>query len=251
MEYTVGKLAKISGVSPRTLRYYNEVGLLNPKELNASGYRIYGDDEVKRLQQILFYKALDVPLEDISLILDTSGFNPLTALENHKKSLLVKQMQIETLVNNVEQSINELKGGRKMSDIEKFEGFKEKMIQENEAKYGEEVREKYGNDVINSSNEKIRKMSQQGQDKAAKLGIIIMEKLNQGFEAKDYKGELAQEIYELHKDWIMCYWSSYSPEGHKGLSDMYVSDKRFKEYYDKEQEGLSEYLRQVIHNFAQ
>ena len=247
MEYTVSGLAKLSGVSPRTLRYYDQINLLRPAKMNDSGYRIYGQVQVNRLQQILFYKTMEIPLEEIGKILDAKGFNPLTALKNHREKLVKKQSEIEKLLHNIDQSMNELKGGRTMSNQEKFEGFKEKMIKENEAKYGSEVRAAYGDSVIDASNEKIRKMSQAGHDKATKLGIIIIEKLKEGFETKETHGGLASEIYELHKEWIMCYWPSYSAQGHKGLGDMYVQDERFKEYYDKEQDGLAQYLRDVIH----
>ncbi len=93
-------------------------------------------------------------------------------------------------------------------------------------------------------------MSKGAHKKAEKLGIIIMEKLKEGLESKDIDSPLAKEIFDLHKEWIMCYWSTYSAEGHKGLGDMYVSDERFKSYYDKEQDGVAEYLRDVIHRWA-
>lgn len=247
MEYTVSGLAKLSGVSPRTLRYYNEIDLLTPAKINDSGYRIYGQEQVDRLQQILFYKTMEVPLEEIGDILDAKGFDPITALKSHRKRLINKRNEIEKLLHNIDQSMNELKGGRQMSNKEKFEGLKEKMIRDNEARYGSEVREAFGDEVVDASNEKLRKMSQAGHEKATKLGIIIIEKLKEGFATGETSGELATEIYELHRDWIMCYWPSYSAEGHKGLGDMYVQDERFKEYYDKEQEGLAQYLRDVIH----
>lgn len=247
MEYTVSGLAKLSGVSPRTLRYYDEIELLKPAKMNDSGYRIYGQLEVNRLQQILFYKTMEIPLDDIGDILDAKDYDALVALKNHRKRLIKKQSEIEKLLHNIDQSMTELKGGRIMSDQEKFEGLKETMIQENEAKYGSEVREKYGDEVIDSTNAKIRKMSQAGHDKATKLGIIIIEKLKEGFASGETTGPLAVEIYELHKDWIMCYWQSYSVDAHKGLGDMYIQDQRFKEYYDKEQIGLAHYLRDIIH----
>lgn len=247
MEYTVSGLAKLSGVSPRTLRYYDEIKLLTPAKMNDSGYRIYTQVQVERLQQILFYKTMEIPLDEIGDILDAKGFDPLTALRSHRKRLIKKQSEIEKLLHNIDQSMNELKGGRKMNNQDKFEGFKEKMIQDNEAKYGSEVREAYGDKTVDQYNDKIRKMTQNGYDKASKLGIIIIEKLKEGFVSGETIGPLAEEIYDLHKEWIMCYWTSYSTQGHKGLGDMYIQDERFKEYYDKEQAGLAQYLRNVIH----
>lgn len=250
MDYTVSKLAKMSGVSPRTLRYYDEIELLKPCRTNESGYRLYGPDEVNRLQQILFFKTMEMPLEDINKVLDDQAFDPMKALAEHKQRLLAKREKIDRLLQNIEQSLGAMKGGHTMSDKEKFEGFKEKMIQDNEAKYGKEVREKYGDEMVDASNEKVRKMSEQGHKHAEKLGIIIKEKLKEGFEAKDIEGALGKEIYELHREWIMCYWSQYSVEDHKGLGDMYVADERFRSYYDEEQEGVAQYLRDVINAHA-
>ena len=250
MEYTVSKLAKLSGVSPRTLRYYDEISLLSPEFSTRNKYRIYGPEQVQRLQQILFYKAMGFPLDEISNILDAEGFDPLLALENHKKRLNSKKEQLEKLLFNIDQTIEELKGGHKMKDYEKFEGFKETMIKENEEKYGKEMREKYGDEIIDASNDKHRKLSKAGHEKATKLGIIIIEKLKEGYDKQIYEGPLAKEIFDLHKEWIMCYWTSYSAAAHKGLGDMYIQDERFKEYYDQEQEGLAQYLRDIIHIYA-
>ncbi len=247
MEYTVSQLAKVSGVSPRALRYYDEIGLLKPYRINESGYRLYERGEVDRLQQILFYKTMEIPLEEIGAILDDKAFDPARALEVHRQRLLDKRHQIDQLLNNIEQSIEALNGGNEMSDKEKFEGFKEALIEENEAKYGKEVREKYGDDLVNASNDKVRKMSEAGHKHAEKLGIIIKEKLMEAFDKKEVTGPLAKEIYELHREWIMCYWPAYSVEGHKGLGDMYVADDRFKAYYDDEKEGVAAYLRDIIH----
>ncbi len=89
MEYTVQKLARLAGISPRTLRYYDEIGLLKPARINSSGYRIYGQEEVDRLQQILFYRELAVNLKDIRNILDSPSFNRTRALQDHRSKLLV------------------------------------------------------------------------------------------------------------------------------------------------------------------
>lgn len=87
MEYTVSQLAKLSGVSPRTLRYYDQIGLLKPDRINSSGYRIYGKEQVDMLQQIIFYRELDVSIEEIKNIVQQPGFDQVTALENHFQNL--------------------------------------------------------------------------------------------------------------------------------------------------------------------
>ena len=90
MEYTVSQLAKLSGVSPRTLRYYDQIGLLKPDRINSPGYRIYGKEQVDMLQQIIFYRELDVSIEEIKNIVQQPGFDQVTALENHFQNLKQK-----------------------------------------------------------------------------------------------------------------------------------------------------------------
>lgn len=91
MEYTVNKLAKLAGISTRTLRYYDEIGLLSPVRMSSNGYRIYGKIEVDRLQQILFYRELGVPLDEIKKIISTKDFDGVTALQSHLTALLAKR----------------------------------------------------------------------------------------------------------------------------------------------------------------
>jgi len=247
MKYTVSKLAKLSGVSSRTLRYYDEIALLKPERISESGYRIYESQQVNRLQQIMFYKGMGISLEDIKAILDDSNFNPKHALLEHKIRLLNKRKQIGLMLKNIDSTLAELEGEKTMTDQEKFEGLKETMIKENEEKYGAEVRKKFGDQLVDGVNEKVRNRDQVGHTHAEKLEIIIKEKLKEGLKKKDTKGPLGKEIYRLHKEWIMCYWPKYSIEGHKGLGDMYVCDERFKAYYDDEIEGMAQYLHDVIY----
>lgn len=254
MEYTVSKLAKLSNVSTRTLRYYDEINLLNPAKLSESGYRLYEKEQVDRLQQILFYKALDVPLEEIGKILDNPNFDPVVALADHHQRLMSRKEQLETLIVTIEKSIETLTGGIKMTDQEKFKGFTEKLILENEEKYGDEIRKKYGEGIVQQSYAKMREMTKLDHDHAKKLGIIINEKLKESFHLTEELGHLntdiAQEVFYLHKEWIIIYWPTYSSEAHKGLGDMYVADDRFRSYYDAEQEGLATHLRDIIHYYA-
>lgn len=246
MEYTVQKLREIAKISKRTLRYYDEIGLLKPARVNSSGYRIYGEKEINKLQQILFYRELGVSLEQIKLILENPLFDEIEALKEHRIKLLEKQKQIDLLLKNVNKTIQLKEGEVKMSDREKFEGFKKNIIDTNEKKYGEEIREKYGNESIEKSNKKFQNMTEEDYNDFIKLGNEVNEKLLQAFNTGNPKGELAQEVAELHKKWLLYTWSSYTKEAHAGLAEMYVYDERFKEYYDKEQDGLAEFLRDSI-----
>ena len=143
MEYTINKLAKLAGISTRTLRYYDELGLLSPARVSSNGYRIYGQKEIDRLQQILFYRELGVSLEEIRNILASKDFDGLTALESHLSALLARREQLDLLVANVRKTIKTMKGEIKMSDQEKFEGFLQKLVDDNEQQYGEEIRQKF------------------------------------------------------------------------------------------------------------
>jgi DNA-binding transcriptional MerR regulator len=250
MEYTVLKLGKVAGVSTRTLRYYDEIGILKPARINSSGYRIYGEMEVEKLQQILFYKELGIGLEQIKDILEDPAFDVANALAEHRGQLLEKRKQLDLLIANVDKTIAVKEGRTTMSDKEKFEGFKKNMIDENERKYGIEVREKYGDETVDQSNAKLQNMSQEELERANKLAEDIHQSLAEAFKTGDPSGSAAQKAANLHKQWISMYWPKYSKEAHAGLGDMYVADERFKAYYDKEQDGVAEFLRDAIYVYT-
>ncbi|MFD2444958.1 MerR family transcriptional regulator [Bacillus sp. CGMCC 1.16607] len=246
MEYTVQKLGSIAGVSTRTLRYYDEIGILKPARINSSGYRIYGQAEVDRLQQILFYRELGVSLDSIKDIVTAPSFDGASALKEHREKLLEKREQLDLLIRNVDKTIALTEGRIHMSNKEKFEGFKKKMIEDNEKKYGKEIREKYGDDTIDKSNAKVMNMGQEEHDEVTKLAEQVQVTLAQAFATGDPAGELAQKAADLHKQWLCYYWSEYSKEAHAGLGQMYVDDERFTAYYDKNQPGTALFLRDAI-----
>ena len=246
MEYTVKKLAQMAGVSTRTLRYYDEIGILKPARINSSGYRIYGQAEVDRLQQILFYRELGVGLESIKDIVTAPSFDGAKALREHREKLLEKREQLDVLISNVDKTIALTEGRIIMSDKEKFEGFKQKLIDDNEAKYGKEVREKYGDETVNKSNQKVKGMSQEQYDEVTKLATEVIETLHAAFETGDPAGELSQKTADLHRQWLCYYWDSYSKEAHAGLAQMYVDDPRFTAYYDEKHPGAAEFLRDAV-----
>ncbi|HEY8436476.1 MAG TPA: MerR family transcriptional regulator [Haloplasmataceae bacterium] len=137
MEYTISELARLSGVSTRTLRYYDALGLLKPTRIHSSGYRIYDREAIDRLQLILFYRELGFALKTIKDLMEADDFDVLTALRTHRKELLARRKQLDLLIQTVEKTIQAKERGIAMSDQEKFIGFKERLIAENEAKYGE------------------------------------------------------------------------------------------------------------------
>ncbi|MFJ8246967.1 MerR family transcriptional regulator [Peribacillus asahii] len=246
MEYTVNKLAQLSGVSSRTLRYYDQIGLLKPARINSSGYRIYGQKEVDLLQQILFYRELEVRLEEIIEIIHQPTFNQTTALKNHYNNLKKKRARLDKIIATVEMTIASKEGGISMQDKQKFEGFKEKMIEDNEQKYGKEIREKYGDETVDASNAKLRGMSQEDYQAMAVLGKEILSLLEKAYETGNPASDVAQELAAKHKEWLMYSWPNYSKEAHAGLAEMYVADERFTAYYDKNVKGGTEFLRDAI-----
>lgn len=246
MEYTVQKLAHLAGVSSRTLRYYDEIGILKPARISSSGYRIYGQQEVDRLQQILFYRELGMSLEGIKDIVTSPDFDGAKALREHRVKLLEKRAQLEQLIENVEKTIAQKEGRITMSDKEKFEGFKRKLIEENEAKYGEEIRERYGEKTVEESNRKLMNMTKEQYDEFTRLGEEVLDTLCEALKTGDPAGELAQKTADLHRQWLAYSWPSYSKENHAGLAQMYVDDPRFTAYYDERQPGAAEFLRDAV-----
>ncbi|OXM82321.1 MerR family transcriptional regulator [Paenibacillus rigui] len=246
MEYTVQKLGRLAGISTRTLRYYDQIGMLKPARINSSGYRIYGQTEVDRLQQILFYRELGVPLDQIKELVTDPSYDGAKALKEHRKQLLDRRDQLDLLIANVEKTIALHEGRTTMTDQEKFEGFKQQMLDENEDKYGQEIREKYGEDTVNKSNAKWKSMTQQEYEEITQVANEVTKTLSEAYRNGDPASDIAQKAAELHKQWLTYYWSEYSKEAHAGLAQMYVDDERFKAYYDAEQPGTAAFLRDAI-----
>ena len=247
--YSTGKLSEISGVSSRTLRYYDEIGLLKPSFINESGYRYYDDNEVALLQQILFYKERGLDLQTIKEIIYRKDFDLSSALEEHLVSLEEEKKKIDSMINSVKLSIKSLKGEYNMSDKEKFEVFKKNLVDENEKNYGKEIREKYGDDLINKSNRKMLNMSEEDYNMFKELEeniLTLVEKCVK--ENLDLDSKEAKELANMHQKWIKMTWNKYSVEAHKSLAMMYIMDERFKEYYDRNIEGCADYLSMAIEN---
>lgn len=246
MEYSIQKLSQLAGVSSRTLRYYHEIGILKPAGINSSGYRVYGRAELDRLQQILFYRELGVSLEGIRKIVTAPGFDANKALKEHHARLLEQKDRLDLLIANVEKTIAAYEGRMTMQDCEKFEGFKQKLIDDNEEKYGVEARAKYGDEKVDLANQKIKEMSKEQYAKLESLSNILNATLKAAMAEGDPGGELGQKTAELHRQWLTFFWDSYSKEAHAGLAQMYEADERFSEYYDKIQTGAAVFLRDAI-----
>ena len=237
----------MSGISTRTLRYYDEINLLKPCRINSSGYRIYGEAQIDTLQQILFYRELGIGLSEISTIIHSPSFDRLKSLKEHLTTLKRKRSQINRLIDTVSKTILKEEGKIHMTDNEKFAGFKTQLIQDNEEKYGTEIRAKYGEDNVSESNRKLMNMSKEDYTKMEHLGKSINRLLEKAIAEKEAPdGELGRQIAGLHKEWLSFTWSKYSKEAHAGLVQMYVCDERFTAYYDSNVKGCAEFLRDCV-----
>ncbi len=247
MEYSIQELAQLSGVSTRTLRYYDEIGLLKPARTNEAGYRFYGQLEVDMLQQILFYRALDMKLATIQAIIKAPNFQHAEALKTHRAALLQRQEQLVTILQTVEKTIQSIEGEQPMSNEEKFKGFKERLIEDNEKQYGQEIRAKYGEGTVDASNAKLMNMTEQQYQAMQELEQQMFERLAEAMELGNPTSDIAMEVAELHKRWLSYTWNEYSQEAHAGLAQMYIADERFTAYYDERGTmGAAQFLHDAI-----
>src|SRR5512147_2173381 len=145
--YTVKQLSKLAGITPRTLHHYDEIGLLKPSRVGENGYRYYGEESLLRLQQILFYRELGMPLEDIKKIMGRRDFDVLGALRSHKEALRKQVVRLNRLIDTVDNTILYLKGNKEMSNKQLFEAFSD----EQQAEYEKEIMRKYDPATVKAS----------------------------------------------------------------------------------------------------
>lgn len=247
MEYTVKGLAQLSGVTPRTLRWYDREGLLRPARLTPAGYRIYGPEEVDRLQQILFYRALGLGLSAIRSLLDDPAYDRQTALQSHLRELKARRAQLDSLILTVQKTLQDEKGGTRMSDREKFECFKSRLLQEHETAYGAEVRARYGDQEADRAYARLSALTWEEYRSWEALGDRIRSELAGAVRAgDDPAGAAGAALAELHREWLNFSWEVYSPQAHRGLAALYTEDPRFTAYYDKELPGCAAFLRAAV-----
>lgn len=251
MEYSIRQLADLTGVSTRTLRYYDERGLLKPSRVNEQGCRYYEQEQVNLLQQILFYRERNLGLDVIKEIISNPQFDAAQALEEHLIALIEQEKHISTLIQTVKNTIADMKGERSMSDKEKFEGFKRELIEEKERLYGKEAREKYGEEAVDEANQKIMGLSEADYERFKNLEKEVLRQLEEAVRNKELpESETGHRIVLLHKDWLGYTWKEYSAQAHKGLASMYMADERFLAYYDKNLKGCGEFLVKAVDYWA-
>lgn len=177
MEYTIRELADLSGVTTRTLRWYDQIGLLKPGRVAENGYRYYGAAQVDRLQDILYYRALGVELAQIKACLDDPSFDRLAALRGHLTALEQEQARLEALIRSVRKTISAQERKELMNDQEKFEALKQRAVAWHEETYGREAREKYGDREVDAAQNTVRGLTQEQYREWTGLGDEILRRL--------------------------------------------------------------------------
>lgn len=195
----------------------------------------------------MFYKSLDMNLDEIKSIIQNPNFDIHKSLMEHHKRLLMKREELDLLIKNIEKTIAYNKGEIDMSNKEKFMGFKKEKIRKNEEKYGKEIREKYGDKIVDESNKKFLGMNEEDLKKMQEVEDEIIDLLLKVYENNDLDSEEATMVYKKHKEWLQFSWPTYSKEAHGGLAEMYVADERFAKYYnDKAGKDVVNILRDII-----
>lgn len=251
--YTVKELARLTGLTPRTLRYYDSIGLLCPRRGRENDYRLYGSGEVDRLQQILLYRDMGLPLEEIKNLLDAPGFDREAALREHLTRLRERRREVDALIRAVQNTLRNMEGGTIMIDKDKFEGMKRQAIEENEAAYGKELREKYGDEAVEEHTARLAGMSAQEWEKTQTDEEGYKAALRRAVETGDPAGEDAREAVRLHAAWLAHYWpeGKVTPEAHIGMAEMYARDERFAAYYEKVAPGCAAFFERAVKAYYQ
>ena len=246
-QYSVGALANMAGISVRTLHHFEAQGLLHPKRL-ANGYRVYGTADTNRLQQILLYREMGVSLSDIRQILDNPSFDQKAVLAQHLKELQARKTHIERLIESVAKTLESLEGGTPMSTEEKFEAFKQDLIDKNEKKYGAEVRKRWGDTIADASNEKMKRLTKSEWQHLDEIEKELRAELIAAVKEGNATGAHALHAAQLHAAYLCLSWPDglYSAKAHRGLAHAYLTDERFKSYYDAWIPGATEVLVDAI-----
>jgi len=238
--YTIKEISDLAGVTTRTLRYYDEIGLLPPAGIADNGYRQYDEENLLRLQQIMFFRELDVPLSEISAILDRPDFHLLDALENHRASLLGRARQLDALIRTVDNTIESLKGTRTINAKELFEGF-------DETKYTQEAQERWGSTPQYQQSQKKWAAYSAEEKKAIKeKGADLTRRMvGQKADISPDDAEIQKAIGEYYA-YLNTYFYTCDVEFLRSLSAMWAADPRFARNYDAVRAGGAQFVREAV-----
>jgi DNA-binding transcriptional MerR regulator len=241
MSYTIQKLATLAGVSVRTLHHYDAIGLLTPTRDEENGYRVYEEAELLTLQQILFYRELEVPLEEIKTMLHRSDFTLVSALQKHREALQHKQKRLEKLLKTIDTTLLKLQTHHDMPDEELYDAFKDEDVKP----YQDEAHVRWGNtDAYQQSMARVSKLTKAQMNDLKAKGAALTERLAAVMK-KNPAGPEAQALIEEHYHGIQFFYDC-PLSMYENLGEMYVNDPRFTAYYDKFRPGLAVFLRDAI-----
>jgi DNA-binding transcriptional MerR regulator len=243
--YTVRRLARIAGVSVRTLHHYDRIGLLAPRARTGSGYRLYGEAELLRLQQILFYRELDFPLPEIARILDDPDFDPVQALRGHRIALEGRLGRLHRLLKTLDQTIAKYEGGNMLKDEELYAGFAPERI----AAIKAEARERWGARRVEESERRLRSMPKERFEAVSREGDAVNRDLA-ALMGRDPADPEVRAAVERHHAWIRHFWTP-DAESYRGLGLHYAEHPEFRAYYDKYAPGLADFLRDAIARYCE
>ncbi len=237
----INEVVKLTGVSARTLQYYDEIGLLIPQKLD-NGYRDYTEENLEKLQKILFYRFLKFKLNDIRELLE-GDFDNLKILEQQRELILREKEKFEVILHNIEKTISNYKGEQTMTIEEKFNGFKKEDLN----KYENQAVEKYGKDTIEES-----KKRQSGREE------IVTEEFNEVFRSmarfKDENVDVAEKEVQSKVEDLYNNMNEYafdcSIEVFSYIGKGYVHNPEFKKNIDKFGEGVAEYTSKAIAKYC-
>ena len=238
--YTVKQLSRLAGVTPRTLHYYDEIGLLKPSRMGDNGYRYYGEETILRLQQILLYRKMEVPLGEIQALMGQADFDTQKALLEHREKLVQKIDQLNQIVQTVDETILYLKGLKPMSDKQLFSGLSE----EQQAEYEKEAMRTYDPETVKVSNVQWKRYpaakKQQILDEGNQIYADLAAALPEGADSPK-----VQAIVERWRRHIGYFWTP-NLDQLLGLAELYNEDARFKANFDRIHPDLAEFLRKAI-----
>ncbi|MFJ4538941.1 MerR family transcriptional regulator [Streptomyces tibetensis] len=244
MNYSVGQVAGFAGVTVRTLHHYDDIGLLVPSDRSHAGHRRYSDADLDRLQQILFYRELGFPLEEVAALLDDPDTDPRAHLRRQHELLTARIEKLRKMAAAVEHAMEARKMGINLTPEERFEVFGDKDPEQ----YAEEAEQRWGGtDAYAESQRRAAGYTKEDwtrmQAEVADWGERYDALMTAG---ESPTGEAAMDMAEEHRQHICGWFYECSYELHQGLGEMYVADERFKAFYDSMRPGLAEHLRDAI-----
>lgn len=235
----IHEAAKLTGVTVRTLQYYDRIGLLPPSELTEAGYRLYDQHSLEVLQQILFFRELNFPLQQIKKILYDPGYDQAQALQKQKELLTMERERLDRLIALADST---LKGDQSMN----FADFDKTEIEKAKQKYADEVKARWGNtDAYAESERKTKAYGTEEWKAVNERGEAILRAFGEhGTEPPD--GEAAQDLVRRWQQHISDSFYTCTDEILSGLGQMYVGDARFTENIDRFGEGTAAFMAKAI-----